>query len=172
MKSRNSAAFPIPFGLLALSLVIVSCKPNQNLDASHEADGNINHPAEAGRIISRENLKEIESLAIDQEVTVSGYLFTHEDGPWLASDLDRPLRDVLSLKISEESKIASKDESQPRWWYKYDEGFPVLITGTLRIENYKEGGRGIRINHPYMEVSIAQEVDVSNHDWKSSRRSK
>ena len=122
-----------------------------------------------GKVVSRDDLIGKELFYADKKITVSGYLFTHEEGPWLASDPSRPLVNVLTLKISDESKIVPKDKSQYRWWYEYQDGYPVLVSGHFRVGDYTTSAGKSKINHPYLEVAIAQEVDSSNPEWRSSQ---
>lgn len=124
----------------------------------------------AKEVVSREDLNGKELLYVNKQITISGYLFTHEEGPWLATDPSRPLVNSLTLKILDDSKIIPKNESQHRWWYEYQDGYPVLVSGVFRVGDYTTSAGKVTINHPYLEVAIAQEVDASNPEWRSSQK--
>ncbi len=105
----------------------------------------------------------------DQEITVAGYLFTHEEGAWIGSDIKSPLENTLALSVPSLSKISSKDPKRFRWWFSREEGFPALIKGTLRIGEFKNALGIISKNHPWIEVSHATEVDVYDPRWTDHR---
>jgi hypothetical protein len=86
------------------------------------------------------SLAELQNKAADyrdREVTVAAYLFTHEEGPWIGAELKSPLKNTMHLVVSESSRIIPEDQTHFRIWYEWKEGFPALITGTLRIGDLK-----------------------------------
>lgn len=101
----------------------------------------------------------------DREVTVAAYLFTHEEGPWIGTELKSPLENTMNLVISESSRISSKDLTHFRTWYHWEEGFPALITGTLRIGDLKIAHGTTLKNEPWIEVSHAVEVKITDQRW-------
>jgi hypothetical protein len=103
---------------------------------------------------------------VDQEVTVAAYLFTHEEGPWLADNLERPLADGMSLKITEASKLITKESSLFRW-FEYHEGCPAILSGVFRIGRYETMINHYKENHPFIEVSQAMEVSTEDPAWKN-----
>ena len=101
----------------------------------------------------------------DQKVTVAAYLFTHEEGPWIGSELKSPLKNAMSLVISESSQLSSGDPDHFRAWYHWEDGFPALITGTLRIGGLKIAHGPTLKNEPWIEVSHAVEVEITDQRW-------
>lgn len=167
MKSKHIAEWlilPLVYGLF---ITVSSCSPKGRANSSTRQS---NISVGGQRIISCEDLKGKELVLANQEVTISGYLVTHEEGPWLVSDPNRPLFNALTLKISDVSKIIAKDESRPRWWYESQDGYPVLISGVFRVGDYDESKMKPKMNHPYLEVSVAREVDTNNLEWAASQR--
>jgi hypothetical protein len=115
-------------------------------------------------------LRANQKVYVDQEVSVATYLFTHEEGPWIAESLEKPLWDGMSLKIADSSQIIAKNSSQFRWWFEYQEGYPVVLTGVFRVGRWETAIRDhYKENHPYIEVAKAREVGNEDPAWKTRR---
>jgi hypothetical protein len=102
---------------------------------------------------------------VDQEVAVATYLFTHEEGPWIQ---DIPIVKAMSLVVTEQSKLVPKDPAKFRWWFAYQIGYPVVISGVFRVGRWERVHSGeIVENYPYIEVSEAKEVGPDDPVWKA-----
>jgi len=154
-----------PLTLLAcLYIPIASCGRNEGESATRPLG------AEAyldRKVISLSFLQGNQADHVDQEVVVATYLFTHEEGPWIGDNLKNPLADTMSLKINEQSRLVAKDSAKFRWWYEYQEGYPVVLSGVFRVGRWKIGHERFIENHPYIEVSQATEVGADDPFWKS-----
>ena len=119
------------------------------------------------KVISLSFLQGNQAAYVDHEVAVATYLFTHEEGPWIGDNLKKPLVDTMSLKVTEQSRLVAKDSAKFRWWYEYQEGCPVVLSGIFRVGRWKIGHERFIENHPYIEVSQATEVGADDPSWKS-----
>jgi hypothetical protein len=116
-------------------------------------------------IISLSLLQVNQADYVDQEVAVATFLFTHEEGPWIQ---DIPIVKAMSLVVTEKSKLVPKNPAKFRWWFEYQEGYPVVISGVFRVGRWKRGHTGeIVENYPYIEVSEAREVGDDDPVWKA-----
>jgi hypothetical protein len=120
-------------------------------------------------VLSLDCLRANQEDYVDQEVTVATHLFTHEEGPWIADNPEKPLWDGMSLKIADTSRIIAKDSSQFRWWFEYQEGYPVMLRGVFRLTDKILPFGEVKKNHPCIEVSQAWEVSIDDPQWKASR---
>lgn len=74
---------------------------------------------------------------LNKRVHVSGYLFTHEEGPWLAGNPDAPLRDALLLDVSVDFQLHDREGSKIRWFEHDPKGRAVVISGVFSLMNQK-----------------------------------
>jgi hypothetical protein len=151
--------------LAILSLLTASCSRKEAESADKPLAEEMPRQKD---VLSLNFLRANKENYVDREVTVATFLFTHEEGPWLADNLERPLVKPMSLKITEASKIIAKDSLRFRWWFGNEENFPVLLTGVFRVgrwetiirDHYKE-------HHPFIEVSQAVEISTEDPVWKT-----
>ena len=74
---------------------------------------------------------------LNKRVHVSGYLLTHEEGPWLAGNPDSPLRDALLLDVSVDFQLHDQEGSKIRWFEHDPKGRAVVISGVFSMMNQK-----------------------------------
>ena len=154
-----------PFTLLTcLCLPIASCGRNEEKSATKPLGDGASLNRE---VISLSFLQGNQAAYVDHEVAVATYLFTHEEGPWIGDNLKKPLGDTMSLKITEQSRLIAKDSAKFRWWYEYQEGYPVVLSGVFRVGQWKIGHERFIENHPYIEVSQAIEFGADDPAWKT-----
>jgi len=121
------------------------------------------------KILSLEELRGGQRDYLDREITLAAYLFTHEEGAWVGDYPDRPLVNYMSLRIGEDSELVSASLSRFRWWFEYQEGYPIILTGIYRIGDWKKHGHTIK-NYPFIEVTRAVEVGIDEPDWKQAKK--
>lgn len=121
---------------------------------------------EDSKVISIPELIANKDSYLNREISIATYLFTHEEGAWIADDPNKPLWDSVGLKITEESELIGADPSQFRWWFQYQPGYPIIISGIFRVGDWTAHGQVIR-NHEYFEVASAREVSAENKTWKN-----
>jgi hypothetical protein len=153
--------------LATLSLLLASCSRKEAESASQPSSEEM---ASQREVVSLDFLRANQKDYVDQEVTVATYLFTHEEGPWVAESLEKPLWNGMALKIGDTSRIIAKDSSRFRWWFEYQEGYPVILTGVFRVGRWKTTIRDhYKENHPFIEVSQAREVSYEDAAWKTRK---
>lgn len=101
-------------------------------------------------------------------MTIATYLFTHGEGPWVGDNPKEPILNGLSLKVNEASELVAADSSEFRWWFEYQEGLPVILSGVFRVGDWSKHGRLVE-NHPYIEVASAKEVGTNDAIWRSNK---
>lgn len=151
MNTRKSAILLLALVLLGVCCT-VTCKREQtgsisNSDNSHET------PIELSILIRNE------ALYIGKKVTVSGILFTHEEGPWLATDWRNPLVNTLKLKISKDSRLIAPPGLNDVWWFNSPSGdaargYLATVEGILTTES-QEHSSGNVIKKSVLEVLSA-----------------
>jgi hypothetical protein len=151
--------------LLAIFCLLFASCGRKEAESVTETEEKLSHVA----VLSLDFLRANQEDYLDQEVTVATFLFTHEEGPWIADNPEKPLWDGMSLKIGDRSRIIAKDSSQFRWWFAYQEGYPVMLTGVFRLTNKILPLGEVKKNHPCIEVSQALEVAIEDPEWKASR---
>lgn len=159
MKNKTFAC------LAVLIFVLPSCGHKKN---GKEAETGVKTTANNTPVISLAELRMNPQDYLDREVSVATYLFTHEEGPWIGDHLDKPLLNTLSLKSSESSELVAANSSKFRWWFEYQDGFPIIITGIFRVGDWMAHGQAIK-DHPYLEVAKAREVGSDDEIWSSKK---
>lgn len=148
-----------------LASTCLSCKERQAEKVSS--------PAEEKRVLETVSFNVLTANGesyLNKDVVVVGYLFTHEEGPWIGNDPKEPLFRLLGLEIKEGAKITSRDPAHFRNWYHYEKGFPALTTGILRRHPDADSANP-NAKKFYLEVSSCREVDLSDPGWKHYRKS-
>lgn len=153
--------------LATFCLLLASCSRKEAESATKPLSEETPNQRE---VLSLDFLRANQKDYVDQEVTVATYLFTHEEGPWIAESLEKPLWDGMSLKIADTSQIIAKDSYRFRWWFAYQEGYPVILTGVFRVGRWETAIRGhYKENHQFIEVSQAREVSNEDPAWKTRK---
>lgn len=93
-----------------------------------------------------------------KKVIVSSYLFPHEEGPWLAPDLSKPLENTLALQITNESVLVPLNKTSSLWWFESHVGVQAVVTGVLRMRNIEKVKDHMIYDQPYLEVIAAKEI--------------
>jgi hypothetical protein len=96
-------------------------------------------------------------LYVDKKVTVSGILFTHEEGPCLVGRL--PEANVLELAITRDSRLIVPSGLSGVWWFDSSSsgaprGYSATVEGILLIKT-KNHPTGNTYTKPVLEVLSA-----------------
>jgi hypothetical protein len=132
---------------LVFFIFILSCDKNKNPESTH------------GVLSATSDVLSIDELFVDKEkylnkeISVSGYLFTHEEGPWLASKPGSPIKNILRLIVSEDFQINNPEGRQIRWFQYDSKGKAVKISGFFSIEIEKLPLDGHFRKKPQIRVS-------------------
>lgn len=142
--------------ILLLGLTAWSCKPK---------DPEFTRTMNSEPLSIADLLAGIESYK-DKEVTLKVFLVKHVDGPWLADDINEPLKDLHYISVTGvgDCKFFGPDGSQIDYWDAPDS---VLARGHFRVGDYKNPSWGIiHENHPHFELKAiiaAEQAASSNH---------
>lgn len=159
MKNKTFAC------LAVLIFILPSCGHKKD---GKEAETELKNTANNTPVISLAELRMNPQDYLDREVSVATYLFTHEEGPWIGDYTDKPLLDTLSLKTSESSELVAANSSQFRWWFVYQKGYPIIISGVFRVGDWMKHGQVFK-EFPYLEVAKAREVGSDDEIWSSKK---
>lgn len=74
---------------------------------------------------------------LNKKVIVLGFLFTHEEGPWLESKPGSTVKNILKLTVSEDFQLEDPEGRKIRWFEYSPEGRDVKISGVFSVEREK-----------------------------------
>lgn len=147
-----------------ISLVCISsCNEKKtHRKQTQEPTVNSDSPISLSALIGNEQSYDGKVLAI------SGILFTHEEGPWLAANWKYSETNILPLIITEDSRLITPPELDNAWWFTANQkesanGYQAVVTGILKIQ-FRQKPIGEAVKEPTLQVLSAKISAIKLND--------
>lgn len=101
---------------------------------------------------------------LGKKVKIVASLLTHFEGPWICLHPDAPFENSISLKLPEGCVLTAKDGARKLDWLENDQGYPAVISGTLRMrEKRSPDDPEVKL---YVDVTSGRELAVDDPLWR------